>query len=203
MLRMTSVDSPARARSSSATRRGLNQPLHPSVTGSIVGLVGGSLFMLANRGALPGPWPMLALVAWVVLAAATVWAVFLARRGLSELPAPHPRAGMVYGLAMLGMVALFLLSRPLSLLLSQVAGQDPTAIQPALIVLAVGAHFLPFARVFHAPVFGRLGAALCLLALAGAGLAAIFGAPWGSATAVAAGAVMLGALVIAALRPRR
>lgn len=39
---------------------------------------------------------------------------------------------------------------------------------PAMVCLGVGIHFFPLARLFHAPLYDRTGAALCLIALTAA-----------------------------------
>ena len=67
-------------------------------------------------------------------------------------------------------------------------------------VLAVGLHFLPFAKAFHAPVFGALGGGLAVVELAGAALGLFLGAPWGAAAAVLAGALMLVVMTLDAVQ---
>lgn len=67
----------------------------------------------------------------------------------------------------------------------------PPPAQIALAAAVVGAHFLPFARAFGAPVFRWIGGSMLVLGLVGA-LAAMLRVPAaGPAGAAAAGAAML------------
>ncbi len=69
---------------------------------------------------------------------------------------------------------------------------EPDAV-PVWVVFVVGAHFLPFARAFHLPVFLWLSLSLVVVSVVGAVLSLAFdsgaAAGW---TAVAAGFVLLG-----------
>ncbi len=174
--------------------RGIAHPMHPAVLGAVVGMVGGSLFMLLSRPELPSPWPTVTLVAWLVLLAAAAWAVFLAPRRLRDVGAPSRHAGPIYGLSVLGMVALIIASPHL------VRALGIEAAQPAVVVMAVGLHFIPFASAFGARVFAWLGGALTAIGLAGVIAAAVVGAPAGAVAAVLAGAAMLAFLAVDARR---
>ena len=93
------------------SRPGVASPLHPQVLGGMVGAVGASAFVLVNRTRLADPWPTLALVLWLVALAAYAWVALLRPRVLPDLEQPSPRAGAVYGAAVVGMlvvVSLFL-----------------------------------------------------------------------------------------------
>jgi hypothetical protein len=68
--------------------------------------------------------------------------------------------------------------------------QDRTPLRPALIVLAVGLHFLPFARAFRTPMFTILGSILAGLGVAGLLLSWFWGQTAAPATAVPAGVIM-------------
>lgn len=182
--------------------RGLKHPMHPQVQGSVIGMVGASLFMLISLQELPAPWPVLGYTVWVLLMAACFWSVFLRRRHLPILPPPASNAGLVYGMSTLAMVALIVASPHIVRGLGALTGTDGAPAQPAIVVLAVGLHFLPFAKAFHAPVFGALGGGLAVVGLVGAALGLILGAPWGAAAAVAAGALMLAAMTADAFRSR-
>lgn len=160
---------------------------HPYRLGSLIGLIGATVFVLVNRGALPGVWSTVALVTYVAALAFYVWAVWL--RPASALPAgetPHPRAGLVYLASVAGMLLVFFLGR---LALVQA---DREALMPALVALGVGVHFVPCAAPFRAPVFRTLG-----WLLAGIGLVGLVvgwlgtGAAAASAAAVTAGVSML------------
>lgn len=169
--------------------------MHPSVSGSIVGMVGASAFMLISRPELPEPLRVPVMAAWLLLLAATAWAVLLRRRVLPDLRPPEPSAGLVYFVSVAAMVFLIILAPGI------VRTLDIAPAQPALVVLTVGLHFIPFATAFHAPVFGRLGIALSLVGLAGIIAAIVWGPPWGSLCAVTAGVVMFVVLLLEVLRP--
>lgn len=170
--------------------------LHPYRLGSLIGLIGATVFVLVNRGALPAPWPLVALLASVAALAFYLWAVWL--RPASALPPgeqPRPRAGLVYLASVSGMLMVFFVGR---LLLAR-AGQEE--LMPALVALGVGLHFVPFAAAFRAPVFSTLG-----WLLAGIGLVGIVagwlgaGAVAAAGAAVAAGVTMLVVMGAGALR---
>jgi len=61
------------------------------------------------------------------------------------------------------------------------------------VVFVVGAHFLPFARAFHLPVFRWLSLSLVVVSVAGAVPALALGSETATGwTAVAAGFILLG-----------
>ena len=83
---------------------------------------------------------------------------------------------------------------------------DRPGLRPAVIVVAVGLHFLPFAAAFHTPMFTRLGTLMALIGAIGVGLGWLLDPRWAAAAAVLTGVVML--VVIAAdasgrVRPAR
>lgn len=111
--------------------------------GSGVGLVGGTVFVLGNRVALPDPWSAVAVWAWLPLLALAVWAVFVRRpRRAAVAPPQHHRAGFIYLGACVGMVALIAAGRAL------LAPAGFAESVPAVVALAVGLHFVPFAAAF-------------------------------------------------------
>lgn len=135
---------------------------HPYRLGSLVGAIGGTVFVLANRDLLTTPLPLVALVAWGLALVAYGYAVWW--RPAHALPAPgtpSPRAGPVYLLAVAAMVGAIWLGL---WLLDRVGRGE---LGPALIAACVGLHFIPFARAFAAPVFGQLGWLLGLIGLGG------------------------------------
>lgn len=174
--------------------RGIAHPMHPAVLGAVIGMLGGSMFMLVSRPELPGPWPTITLIAWIALLAAAAWAVFLAPRRLRDVGAPSRFAGPIYGASVLGMVVLIIASPHL------VRALGIEAAQPAVVVMAVGLHFIPFAVAFGARVFAWLGWALTAIGLAGVLAAAGVGHPAGAVSAVLAGAAMLAFLAVDARR---
>jgi hypothetical protein len=73
---------------------------------------------------------------------------------------------------------------------------------PAVIVIAVGAHFLPFARAFRTPIFTTLGIVMLTLGVLGLGLGLVCGSRAAAASAVVAGLSML-TVMRNALQPPR
>ncbi len=185
----TEPDRPAAPR-----RPGLAPPLHPQVLGGLVGAVGASTFVLVNRTLLPAPWPAVALALWVVAVAAYAWTALLRPRVLPALVAPAPRAGVVYGCAVLAMIALIAAGGAV------LRANGHADLRPALVALAVGLHFLPFAAAFRAPVFRVLGGAVATVGAAGIVLGLVAGPVWAPAAAVVAGLVMLAVMTADARR---
>lgn len=189
------AESRSDSRSSAGHERvpGILAPMHPNVLGSIIGMAGGSSFVLANRGQLEGAWPSVALVAWVIALVAAIWIVLLRPRVLPAAAPPRRGAGAVYGCAVLAMIAGIALGR---LALDALGHPE---LQPALVVLAVGLHFLPFTRAFGAPVFARIGLSMAALGVLGLVWGWFAGAGAVAACAVVAGLVLLAGIVAAAL----
>jgi hypothetical protein len=177
-------------RATTAPTRGIREPLHPSVMGSMIGAMGATAFVLANRASLGEPWPLVALILWVILFAAYVTVVFLVPRRLPDVPPPAPHAGLIYVASIIGMVGLMMGGSSLVRLLGR------PELQPAVVVVAVGLHFIPFAGAFKAPVFRRLGVVISLLGVAGL----VLGGDWTRASAVTTGLVILALMTLDALR---
>lgn len=120
--------------------------------------------------------------------------MFGANRWFSALRSVAARAGLIYLGSVVGMLALI---RVGTIVLEE---QDRAGLRPALIVLAVGLHFLPFAKAFHTPMFTTLGSLVALLGLAGL----ILGWAWketsAPAVAVLAGIIMLAVITLDAVR---
>ncbi|MDF8263855.1 hypothetical protein [Luteipulveratus flavus] len=173
-------------------RAGLADPMHPSVLGSIIGGAGATVFVLVNRSSLPGAWPAVALLLWIVLVAAAVWTVLLRPRVLADPEPPSRFAGLVYLACVAGMLVGTVVGHAL------LAALDRTELMPAVVVLAVGLHFLPFAAAFHAPVFRWLGCGVATLGVVGLLWGWAGGAVAAAAVAVAAGLLMLAVITHAA-----
>lgn len=174
--------------------RGIAHLLHPQVLGVIIGGAGASAFVHVNRASLPDPWPTIAMLAWALTLIVCAWAVLWRPRRLAD-PGPVSRyAGPVYGASVLGMLAMFAGGHAI------LAAMDRVELQPAVIVLAVGLHFIPFASVFGAPVFAGLGWSVTVIGVAGLALGALGGGVPIDAAAVATGIVMLAFMAGDALR---
>ncbi len=169
--------------------RGIRRMADPRCWGAAVGAVGASVFVHANRGQLPAAASVGAVALWLAALAAFLWAVYLRPR---RFPPPRPlsrRAGWVYLASVAAMIAGIRAGR-----WGLVALDEADAV-PAVIVLAVGLHFLPFARAFRTPMFTRLGIVMATLGGIGIVLGIVWTATVAAVVAVATGLVML--LVIA------
>lgn len=150
-----------------------------------------------NRGELPPTASAAAVVLWAAALAVFAWAVFLAPRSFPT-PRPLPRsAGWVYLASVVAMVATIQLGR----LWSEAADQGD--VTPAVIVLAVGLHFLPFARAFRTPMFTRLGLVMTALGITGLVLGLVWTTTAAAVVAVVTGLVMLLVMTDDALRGQR
>lgn len=170
----------------------------PRVWGTFVGAAGGSVFVLSNRGALDDPWPLVALVVWVLVFAGYLAVTLLVPRAFLRPAAVGRSAILVYLVSVAAMIAVIQLGR---ILLESMGRAD---VLPGVIVLAVGAHFFPFAGAFHDPFFTRLAWVMVVLGV----LAVALGLAW-TPTATAAVAVFTGLVMLTmlagyawAMRPR-
>ncbi len=157
-----------------------------SKIGSWVGVVAGLVFVTVNAGGLPDPWPVVLRIAGVVAAAAV--AVVIVRARVVDATPPSPRAIRIYGWCVTAMVVAIPVGA--SLLNGPIDAPELTVVW---VVAVVGAHFLPFAAAFDAPVFRPLALALLAVAAAGAATTLVTGGEEpAAATAVTAGFVLLG-----------
>lgn len=155
--------------------------------GSTIGAVFGLVFILVNAGAALGDTAATVVrVLGVVSFLATIWfGVVRAPGGIGEPPAPS--AMRTYNLAVLfEVIAIFGGAVVLNAL------DLPELVLPWVVVV-VGAHFLPFANVFHAPQFLPLAWLLVAVGLVGGAATALVDDAAGPATGVVAGFVLLGA----------
>ncbi|GGR66984.1 hypothetical protein GCM10010197_38160 [Nocardioides luteus] len=168
----------------------------PRVWGTTIGAVGATVFVHANRGLLDGAWPTVAAVAWVLALAAYVWTVFVVPRRFAAPEPVGPLAGLVYLGGIVFMLVGIFLGRKL------LAAQGLEGAEGAVIAFFVGAHFLPYARAFHAPLFTTIGVTLMAIGAAGVVLAAVWSVTAGAAAAVVAGLAMLAIISADAWRTR-
>ncbi|WP_197429768.1 hypothetical protein, partial [Auraticoccus cholistanensis] len=138
--------------------------------GSLIGAVGGLAFVLADAGSLPEPWAWALRVLGLVLFLAVLALVVVRPRRADVVEAPPTRRQVRgYGISVtLMVVAIAVGARLLDLL-----GLEDLVV--LWVVLAVGAHFVPFARLFRRPFFAVLGWLLVALAVVGAGAALLGG----------------------------
>lgn len=188
MPRPTTSLEPASPGATAGKVRGIARLGHPRVSGAVIGGIGGTVFVAANAPALPGVWTVLADLAGAAALAGWCVAVLIRRRRLGPVLRPGRAAGIVYVAGIVGMLAIMFAG---SQLLETTHHED---LQPAVIALAVGVHFLPYARAFGAPVFGGLGLALALVGILGLVIGLAAGGAAASAAAVAAGLILLGGI---------
>lgn len=178
---MTTATSPRRT-------RGIARLPDPRVWGTLVGAAGAAVFVWSNSGVLPGPAVLAARVLWALGTALYVVQVYLRPRVFPPAEALPRRAGLIYLASVAGML---LVIRVGSTFLPEAQRSD---LRPALIVVAVGAHFVPFAHAFRAPFFRGLGWAMVVIGAVGLLLGIAWDPRVAAAAAVLAGLVMLGAI---------
>jgi hypothetical protein len=162
----------------------LNTPVPGVKIGAMIGAIGGLVFILVNAGGLPGPLPLIVRIAGAAAFALVLWSVI--RRQVPAGEPPSRGALRVYWIC----VAAEVVAIPLGAsLINNVLDQPDLTV--CWVVLVLGAHFLPFARAFDAPVFTPLGWILIGLAIAGGALTLATSAVAAAATAVLAGVVLL------------
>ncbi|GAB2917008.1 hypothetical protein GCM10027280_00010 [Micromonospora polyrhachis] len=155
--------------------------------GATIGSIGGLAFILINSGNLPGTASLLVRIVGVVAFLAVLWfAVIRSPAQPQPSEPPSRRAIRIYGTSVTAMgigipVGANIINNVLDL---------PVLTVP-WVVLLVGAHFLPFANAFAAPVFARLGWTMIGLAVVGSIVSLVVteaAAPW---TGVLAGFALL------------
>lgn len=163
--------------------------------GVAVGGLFGLVFVLLNAGGLldqPGAL-VLQVVAVVVLAGILWFGVVRARGGVGEPPGPNAMA--VYNVTVIVQVVAILAG---AILFNALLDRGDLVLP--WVVVVVGAHFVPFARTFRAPVFRPLAAALVVVGAVGLVTTAA-GVAWaGPASGVVAGFLLQGVAAVSALR---
>lgn len=170
--------------------------LDPRRIGALVGIAGGLVFVLANLAWAPLPTRIVLIAFAGALAASTLWALFGSPRPLGAPAAVGVGAWWIYLASVAGMLGLIAVAR-----LALTSTGHAAAI-PIAIAIAVGLHFLPFARAFRERHFVDLAVALVAIGVVGVVAAIVAGAPIGEAAAVVAGLVMLALMLAYAVRGR-
>lgn len=153
--------------------------------GSMVGATGGLVFVIDNAGEFADPWRL--MVRLLGIAVAIVVVAIVMRTPVRESGAPSPNARRIYGWSVLAMVVAIPLGNVL--LYGPLGAPEFTVLW---VIAVVGAHFLPFASAFNAPIFRPLGLTLLALAAIGATATFIIGtSDTASLTAVVTGFVLL------------
>ena len=159
--------------------------LDPRRWGSLIGLIGGMVFIGSYSPALGPAATAIAWAAGTVGVLAALFAHYVRPVPLGPLVRPRPLALVTYCGCVLGELVLIAAgSRAL-------AAADHGELRPALIAAVVGLHFIPFAWAFGERMFLHLGGAVAVIGAAGL-LTGALGVPRAAdALAVLAGLVMV------------
>jgi hypothetical protein len=166
------------------------------VTGSLVAIAFGSVFVLVNSADSPSPWPLVirALAAVVVaLLAAGLVRVLRTTRPAPEIPASEYLHRRYWLVVILEAVALFGG-------LSVVNGVlDRAAVSVAWVALVVGVHFFALAAIWRTALYHWLGATMTALGVAGFVIYAVGGTAVAVdlVAGVGSGAALYGAVAVA------
>jgi len=157
----------------------------PRRWGTLIGLIGGLVFIGSYSSALGAAVSRAAWTGGVVLVLAALSAHYVWPLALGQMARPSRLALATYVACVAGELALINLgSRALT-----TAGDGE--LQPALIAAVVGLHFIPFAWAFHERMFFWLGGLVCVLGATGLLAGAMGVGHAAEAAAVLAGLVML------------
>ena len=188
---MTGPAAPEQSASPAAARRygpEVGEPpvlVDPRRWGSLVGLVGGLVFIASYSSVLGSAVSAAAWAVGLVLVLAALSAHYVWPVALGPMARPSRFALATYLACVAGELALISLgSRALT-----AAGDGE--LRPALIAAVVGLHFIPFAWAFHERMFLWLGSLVCVLGASGLLAGAMGVAQAAEAAAVLAGLVMM------------
>ena len=165
----------------------------PRRWGSLIGLAGGLLFVVSYS---PPLGAAISVIAWVIGVGGVLTALFahyVRPSALGPLSRPRPVALLVYGVCVVGELALIAAG---SRVLDAVGRGE---LRPSLIAAVVGAHFLPFAWAFGEAMFFTLGGLVAGLGVVGLVLGALGVPDAAEALAVLAGLAMIAVIVRYAL----
>lgn len=157
----------------------------PRRWGSVIGLVGGLVFIGSYSSVLGAAAARLAWTAGIALAVSALFAHYVRPVSLGPLARPHPLALAIYGGSVVGQLALIAAGT------RALTATGHSELQPALIAAVVGLHFIPFACAFREPMFLRLGGAV-----AGAGAVGLAAGALGMPHAADAAAVLAGLIML-------
>lgn len=156
----------------------------PRRWGSLIGLVGGMVFI---TGYSPPLGPATEMTAWIIglgLVGAALFAHYVRPVALGVLGPPSPAALALYGACVIGELALINIgSRAL-------IAAHHSDLRPALIAAVVGLHFIPFAWAFGERMFIWLGSLVAAIGTTGMLIGYLGITHAADATAVIAGLTM-------------
>ncbi|MFP7833628.1 hypothetical protein [Marisediminicola sp. LYQ134] len=158
------IDDTAPATGSEPTSTAQDAPppfADPRRIGALVGLVGACVFVFSYTAGFTDALSAAARIVVVVASVATLWFLFGSPRDLGRFV---PARRWQIGVYLLAVVIEFVLIAVGSRWLGSIGAAD---LRPALIALAVGLHFIPFAWAFAERMFFVLGATLVALGAVG------------------------------------
>ena len=165
--------------------------------GSMIGAIGGLVFVLVNAGPLGTPVSLVLRVLGGVVFVATIWWAVIRSLGVDTGP-PARAALRVYAISVIAELVAIVLGA--QILVRVLHRPELTLVW---VVFVVGVHFIPFSRAFSLSRFAVLGAALIATALIG-GLITVLVTPLGSPwTGVVAGFVLFGSALAGRLLQNR
>ena len=157
----------------------------PRRWGSLIGLVGGMVFVVSYSAGLSSIISVPAQIGGLGLVCAALFAHYVRPVALGPLARPRSAALATYGACVVGELALINLGS------KALAAAGDTGLRPALIASVVGLHFVPFAWAFGERMFYWLGGLVAILGVLGL-LAGFMGVANAANTmAVTAGLAML------------
>ncbi|BBE22603.1 hypothetical protein MN0502_14860 [Arthrobacter sp. MN05-02] len=178
------------ARDSTTASSSVDTPprfVDPRRSGTLIGLFGAGVFVFSYTPGFTDPVSVAARILVIAAITSTLWFLFASPRFLGPFTAPRRRHIGIYLLCVIMEFALIALGT------GRLTSVGELELQPALIALVVGLHFIPFAWAFQERMFYTLGSVLALLG--GAGL--LVGTQT-SALAAAVGAGLIMSLILLA-----
>ncbi|BBH69471.1 hypothetical protein ACTI_61560 [Actinoplanes sp. OR16] len=164
------------------------------VTGSLIAISFGTVFIMVNSGGLPAPWPLVIRVAGAIAAVVLLIAVFRKDRATTGGPPARGFSDKWFRIILAAeVIALF----GGLYLINGVWGRPSLGV--AWIATVVGIHFFGLARAWRMPLYHGLGAVMTVLGLAGFAIYAMDGsdAAIGLVAGVGSGVALFGTVAVA------
>lgn len=178
------------ARNSSMTSSPVGSPprfIDPRRWGTLIGLFGAGVFVFSYTPGSAGFTTVAARILVIAAITGTLWFLFGSPRFLGPFSAPRGRHIGIYLLCVIMEFALIAFGT------GRLTSVGKLELQPALIALVVGLHFIPFAWAFRERMFYTLGSVLALLG--GAGL--LIGTGTSALTAAVGAGLMMSLILLA------
>jgi hypothetical protein len=155
--------------------------------GTLIGLFGACVFVFSYTPGVADLPSVVARALVVGAVACTLWFLFASPRYLGPFTAPRGRQIGIYLLCVIMEFALIAFGT------GQLTSLGKLELQPALIALVVGLHFVPFAWAFKERMFYTLGAVLAVLGSGGL----LIGTPTGALGAAVMSGLAMSLILLA------